>query len=98
MAGRIVAQQPYVAPGQDLDIVSGCLNERQSESVRRLFAQAAGERGTRPRPGEWLTALSDRGVIRLTAATPRTRPAVDHTVLDGRRDRTPIKLRDPGSA
>ncbi|MFJ3207535.1 hypothetical protein [Streptomyces flaveolus] len=95
MVGRVVSQQPYVIPGQDLNFVPGCLNDRQSNGVRRLFAQAAGERGARPRPGEWQTALSDRGVIRLTAAAPRARPAIDHTVLDGARDRAPIKLRGP---
>ncbi|MFD5491431.1 hypothetical protein ACTWJ9_03250 [Streptomyces sp. GDS52] len=95
VAGRIVSQQPYVLPGQDLQFVPGCLNERQNDGVRRLFAQAAGERGSRPRPGEWQTALSDRGVITLTAATPRARPSIDHTVLDGTRDRTPIRLRGP---
>jgi hypothetical protein len=95
VAGRIISQQPYVIPGQDLELVPGCLNDRQSDGVRRLFAQAAGERGTRPRPSEWQTALSDRGVIMLTAASPRARPAIDHTVLDGARDRTPIRLRGP---
>ncbi len=95
VAGRIVAQQPYVLPGQELQPVPGCLNERQTDGVRRLFAQAAGERGTRPRPSEWQTALGERGVITLTAATPRVRPSIDHTVLDGARDRTPIRLRGP---
>ncbi|MFD7684897.1 hypothetical protein [Streptomyces sp. NPDC059781] len=93
VAGRVVARQPYVRPGQDLELVPGCLDDRQSEGARRLFAQAAGERGSRPRPGEWRTALGDRGVIKLTTAAPR--PAVDHTVLDGARDRTPIRLRGP---
>ncbi|MFI7020221.1 hypothetical protein [Streptomyces sp. NPDC050164] len=95
VAGRIVAQRPYVLPGQDLQPVPGCLNDRQTDGVRRLFAQAAGERGTRPRPSEWQAALGDRGVITLTAATPRVRPPIDHTVLDGARDRTPIRLRGP---
>ncbi|MFI1417704.1 hypothetical protein ACH4VX_06875 [Streptomyces sp. NPDC020731] len=95
VVGRIVAQQPYVRPGQDLELVPGCLGDRQGDGTRRLFAQAAGERGSRPRPGEWRTALGDRGVITLTAATPRARPAIDHTVLDGARDRTPIRLRGP---
>jgi hypothetical protein len=86
----------YVTPGKELTLVAGCLNDRQEAAVRRLFSQAAGERGTRPRPSEWRTALSDRGTITLTAAAPRPRPAVDHTVLDGLRDRTPINLRIPG--
>jgi DNA-binding helix-hairpin-helix protein with protein kinase domain len=95
VAGRIVTQQPYVTPGQDLQPVPGCLNDRQTDRVRTLFAQAAGERGTRPKPSEWQAALGERGVITLTAATPRVRPAIDHTVLDGVRDRTPIRLRGP---
>ncbi|MGV9844528.1 hypothetical protein ACWDUB_20840 [Streptomyces fungicidicus] len=95
VARRIVARQPYVRPGQDLELVPGCLDDRQSDGVRRLFTQAAGERGSRPRPGEWRTVLGDRGVIKLTAATPRPRPAVDRTVLDGVPHRTPINLRGP---
>ncbi|MFE5108459.1 hypothetical protein [Streptomyces sp. NPDC056663] len=94
-AGRILAQEPYARPDQHLRPVAGCLNERQAAAAGRLFAQAAGERGTRPRPGEWQTALSDRGTITLTAAAPRPRPSVDHTVLDGVRNRTPIDLRAP---
>ncbi|MFF7853200.1 hypothetical protein [Streptomyces sp. NPDC007904] len=95
LVGRVVSQHPYVIPGQNLEFLPGCLNDRQSDAVRKLFAQAAGERGSRPRPGEWRTALSDRGVIMLTAAAPRVRPAIDHTVLDGARNRTPIRLRGP---
>ncbi|MFE7751631.1 hypothetical protein [Streptomyces sp. NPDC057428] len=94
-AGRILAQEPYTRPDQHLRPVAGCLNERQAAAAGRLFAQAGGERGTRPRPGEWQTALSDRGTITLTAAAPRPRPSVDHTVLDGVRSRTPIDLRAP---
>ncbi|MEU1176879.1 hypothetical protein ABZ464_04385 [Streptomyces sp. NPDC005820] len=94
-AGRILAREPYLRPVQALRPVVGCLNERQAAAAERLFAQAAGERGTRPRPAEWHTALSDRGTITLTAATPRPRPSVDHTVLDGVRNRTPIDLRAP---
>ncbi|MFF5183435.1 hypothetical protein ACFY30_06535 [Streptomyces sp. NPDC000345] len=95
-AGRVLAQDPYVRPDQELRPVAGCLNERQAAAAGKLFAQAAGARGTRPRPNEWQSALSDRGVITLTAATPRPRPSVDHTVLDGVRDRRPINLRAPG--
>jgi hypothetical protein len=92
-AGRILAQDAYVRPEQGLTPVAGCLNERQEAAVSALFSQASGARGSRPRPGEWLAALSDRGTIALTAATPRPRPAVDRTVLDGVRDRAPIDLR-----
>ncbi|WP_129305652.1 hypothetical protein [Streptomyces sp. L2] len=96
VAGRILTQEPYVTPGKELELVAGCLNDRQEAAVRRLFSQAAGEPGGRPRPGEWQTALSDRGTIALSAATPRPRPVIDHTVLDGARVRTPISLRAPG--
>jgi hypothetical protein len=95
VVGRILTQDPYVTPGKELALVPGCLNGRQDAAVRRLFTQASGERGTRPRPGEWQTALSDRGTIKLTAAAPRPRPAIDHTVLDGTRNRSPINLRAP---
>ncbi|MFE0404019.1 hypothetical protein ACFW19_19280 [Streptomyces nigra] len=94
--GRVLAQEPYVRPGQELRPVAGCLNERQAAAAERLFAQAAGERGTRPRASEWHTALSDRGIIALTAARSRPRPSIDHTVLDGIRNRTSIDLRAPG--
>jgi hypothetical protein len=96
VAGRVLAQDPYVTPGQKLQLVAGCLNDRQDAAVRRLFSQAAGECGTRPQPNEWRTALSDRGTITLTAAVARPQPAIDHTVLDGLRDRIPINLRVPG--
>ncbi|MEU1705114.1 hypothetical protein ABZ478_06875 [Streptomyces sp. NPDC005706] len=96
VAGRILTQDPYVTPGTELKLIAGCLNGRQEAAARRLFAQAAGERGSRPRPSEWQTALSDRGTITLTAAAPRPRPAVDHSVLDGARVRTPISLRAQG--
>lgn len=46
VAGRVLTQDPYVAPGNELKLVVGCLNDRQEASVRRLFSQAAGERGT----------------------------------------------------
>ncbi len=95
VAGRVLARDPYITPGQELRPVTGCLNDRQDTAVRKLFAQAAGERGTRPRPSEWRAALSDRGTIALAAATPRPRPVVDRTVLDGVRDRKPIRLRTP---
>ncbi|MGW3628771.1 hypothetical protein ACWD7F_01170 [Streptomyces sp. NPDC005122] len=94
-AGRIVAREAYVRPDQELRPVDGCLTMRQAAATGKLFTQAAGERETRPRPSEWQTALSDRGTIALTAAAPRPRPSVDHTVLDGVRSRTPIDLRAP---
>ncbi|ROP46643.1 hypothetical protein [Streptomyces sp. PanSC9] len=96
VAARIVTRDPYVTPGKELDPVAGCLNDRQDAAVRGLFSQAAGVRGSRPRPSEWQTALSDRGTITLTAAAPRPRPAINHNVLDGARSRTPINLRAPG--
>ncbi|MFF3464575.1 hypothetical protein [Streptomyces sp. NPDC002619] len=96
MAARILAQEAYLRPDKRLQAVAGCLNERQAEAAQRLFSQAAGERGTRPHPSEWQTALSDRGIINLTAAAPRPRPSIDHSVMDGVRNRPLINLRLPG--
>ncbi|WP_151775057.1 hypothetical protein [Streptomyces abyssomicinicus] len=90
---RILTQDPYVTPGATLRLVPGCLNDRQEDAVRSLFQQATGPRGTRPKPAEWRNALSDRGTIQLRATTPRQRPTVDTSVLDGVRNRKPIPLR-----
>ncbi|MFF2199670.1 hypothetical protein [Streptomyces sp. NPDC058145] len=90
---RILAEDPYVVPGDPLRFVAGCLNDRQESAVRSLFEQAGGPAGTRPKPSEWCNAMSDRGTIQLRAAQPRQRPVVDTSVLDGVRDRRPIQLR-----
>jgi hypothetical protein len=92
-AVRILTQNPYAMPGQDLNFVPGCLNERQEKAVRALFQQAGGPRNTRPKPAEWRNAFSDRGTIQLNAAKPRERPVVNTAVLDGVRDRKRIPLR-----
>ncbi|MFF4321326.1 hypothetical protein [Streptomyces sp. NPDC001568] len=55
--GRIVSQDPYVVPGQPLEPVAGCLDDRYAATVRRPFAEAAGERGTRPPARKWCDAL-----------------------------------------
>ncbi|MCK8676018.1 hypothetical protein [Streptomyces lichenis] len=96
MVARVLAQDPYAVPGSGLRLSVPCLNERQEGAVRRLLAQAAGAKGTRPHPSEWRMALSERDVVALTGAKPRQRPTVDRTVLDGVRDRRPIVLRPGG--
>ncbi|MGW7455082.1 hypothetical protein [Streptomyces sp. NPDC054787] len=95
---RIVAQDPYVMPGQELRPVAGCLDERQEAAVVGLFAEAAGERGTRPAARAWYLALALNGGD--TAAPDAGRPALGppgpRPVPDGFRDRKPINLRVSG--
>ncbi|QGV80286.1 hypothetical protein [Streptomyces ficellus] len=92
--GRILAQDPYTAPGTVFAPVPGVLDERREAAVRRLYVQAAGPFGSRPSLGEWRTALSGRGVIKLLAARPAPRPAVDPSKFDGARRRGTISLRE----
>ncbi|MHA4816586.1 hypothetical protein ACXZ65_19750 [Streptomyces aculeolatus] len=93
--GRILAQDAYTAPGRQLDVVPGELDDRQEAAVRARYTQAAGAYGTRPTLAEWRTALVGRDVIRLTAAEPAPRPPVNRAVLDSARDRGTIPLRPP---
>ncbi|MFK4107635.1 hypothetical protein [Streptomyces sp. NPDC002176] len=58
---RIIAQNPYLVPGDGLDPVPESLDRYQEAAVRRLFSDAAGARRTRPVLSEWLHALSDHG-------------------------------------
>ncbi|MFE6887789.1 hypothetical protein [Streptomyces sp. NPDC057694] len=96
MVVRILARDAYVLPTQTPSFVTDCLDERRETAVRALFTQAKGAQGTRPKPAEWRTALSDRGVIKLAAVTPRKRPVIDHSMFDVVRDRKPIHLPRPG--
>ncbi|MFJ7294168.1 hypothetical protein [Streptomyces collinus] len=57
VVARIIAQDPYVIPGERLELVQGCLDEHQETAVRQLFAEAAGERRTRPALSAWLDIL-----------------------------------------
>ncbi|MFE6701856.1 hypothetical protein [Streptomyces sp. NPDC057718] len=95
MVARILTQNAYALPDQALSFVGGCLDDRRDATVRSLLAQANGARGTRPKPGEWRIALSERGTIKLNAATRRPRPVVDRSMFDVVRDRTPIPLQKP---
>lgn len=72
VVARIVTQNPYIAPGQRLDPVPGCLNEQQEASVRVLFAEAAGDRRMRPIPSEWLNILDghDTGAPERPGSVP----------------------------
>ncbi|WP_338702524.1 hypothetical protein V2W30_34510 [Streptomyces sp. Q6] len=96
MVVRILSQDAYVQPQDTPSFVTGCLDDRRETAVRALFAQAKGERGTRPRPAEWRVALSERGVIKLAAVAPRRRPAIDRSMFEVVRDRKPIRLPRPG--
>ncbi|MGW0185885.1 hypothetical protein ACWDV7_09070 [Streptomyces sp. NPDC003362] len=94
VVGRVLAQDAYVAPGRPLDLLPGVLDERRETAVRALWEQAAGPRGTRPHLGQWRTALAGRETIKLMAAAPAPRPAVDRSKFDGPRQRGRISLRD----
>ncbi|MGX2995814.1 hypothetical protein JNUCC64_16250 [Streptomyces sp. JNUCC 64] len=91
---RVLACDPYAAPGTPFTPVPGVLDERREAAVRRLLDQAAGPYGSRPDLGQWRVALAGREVIRLTAATPAPRPPVDRAKFDGERRRGTINLRD----
>lgn len=93
--GRILAQDPYTAPGRSFTPLPGVLDDRQDAAVRRLLDRAAGDFGTRPGTGEWRTALAGRETIRLIAARPAPRPAIDPSKFDGARRRGTIDLRRP---
>ncbi|MFD9500255.1 hypothetical protein [Streptomyces sp. NPDC060035] len=94
MVGRVLAQDAYVSPGTPLVPVPGVLDERREAAVRRLWQQADGPCGTRPDLGQWRTALAGRDVIKLSAARPARRPAVDRSKFDGNRQRGSISFRD----
>ncbi|WP_326629779.1 hypothetical protein OG808_26530 [Streptomyces sp. NBC_01761] len=92
--GRVLAQNAYASPGKPLNLVPGVLDERRETAVRQLWQQAAGACGTRPDLGQWRTALAGRDTIKLIAARPAPRPAVDRSKFDGYRQRGTISLRD----
>lgn len=94
VVGRVLGQDPYVAPGKPFSPLPGVLDERRENAVRALWDQAAGPRGSRPHLGQWLTALAGRDTIKLMAAEPAPRPAVDRSKFDGPRRRGRITLRD----
>ncbi|MEV5082350.1 hypothetical protein AB0K74_27090 [Streptomyces sp. NPDC056159] len=91
--GRVLAQDPLVTPGQQLNPLPGVLNDRQLAAVQRLFGQASGPANTRPDLIQWSMALSGRGSIPLLRAAPPPRRAVDHTKFDGGAPRGVIQLR-----
>ncbi|MEV0743600.1 hypothetical protein AB0I75_00180 [Streptomyces sp. NPDC050273] len=92
--GRVLAQDAYVSPGKPLVPVPGVLDDRRQAAVGRLWQQANGPCGTRPDMGQWRTALAGRDVIKLIAARPAPRPAIDRSKFDGERRRGTINFRD----
>ncbi|MFI8966187.1 hypothetical protein ACIGO8_29200 [Streptomyces sp. NPDC053493] len=100
MIGRILAQDAYVTPAQPLSPLAGLLDERRETAVRRLWELADGPYGTRPDLGQWRTALAGRDTIRLIAAQPAPRPAVDRSRFDEdvNRRRGTIRLRSEDEA
>ncbi|WP_369247067.1 hypothetical protein [Streptomyces sp. R41] len=94
VVGRVLSQDAYVAPGKPLRPLPGVLDDRREIAVTALWEQAAGPRGGRPHLGQWRTALAGRDTIKLIAAEPEPKPAVDRTKFDGPRSRGRISLRD----
>ncbi|WP_406169890.1 hypothetical protein [Streptomyces sp. NBC_00996] len=94
VVGRVLSQDAYVAPGKPLRPLSGVLDDRRENAVTALWEQAAGPRGSRPHLAQWRTALAGRDTIKLIAAEPAPKPAVDRTKFDGPRSRGRISLRD----
>ncbi|MFJ8432772.1 hypothetical protein ACIQ9P_15880 [Kitasatospora sp. NPDC094019] len=98
LVGRVLAQDPYLAPGAPLDPLPGVLTDRQLGLARRVWEQAGGPYGTRPDPTAWLLALGGRDRIPLAPAgppVPRTREPVDARLFDGRAARGSIRLQRP---
>ncbi|MFI7012053.1 hypothetical protein [Streptomyces sp. NPDC050145] len=94
MIGRVLARDAYARPGKPLIPVTGVLDARREEAVRRLWDQAGGPAGGRPDLGQWRNALTARETIKLVAARPEPRPVVDRSKFDGRRSRGTISFRD----
>lgn len=94
VVGRVLAQDPYTSPGGPFTPLPGVLDERRLNAVTALWQQAAGPCGSRPHLAQWRTALAGRETIKLAAARPAPRPAVDLSTLDGPRRRGRISLRD----
>ncbi|MFE2110494.1 hypothetical protein ACFXAF_32160 [Kitasatospora sp. NPDC059463] len=101
LIGRILAQDPYVAPGARLEPLPGLLVDRALAMVRRVWEQADGPYGSRPDLTAWLLALGGRGSIPLAPGVPPPppRPArpEDERLFDGRGPaRGSIRLKRPG--
>ncbi|MEU6374106.1 hypothetical protein [Streptomyces sp. NPDC046909] len=94
VVGRVLSQDAYTAPGKPLTLLPGVLDDRRENAVRALWGQAAGPTGSRPHLAQWRTALAGRETIKLIAAAPAPRPAVDRSKFDGPRQRGRISLRD----
>jgi Effector-associated domain 2 len=77
MVGRILAQEPYVRPGDDLPILEG-IPQGVASGVQERFAVAAGPRGQRPAIGTWAQALRAPQAIQLRL--PRNDPPDRRTV------------------
>jgi hypothetical protein len=96
MIGRVLMRDPYAHPGQPMAPLSGVLDDRREAAVRSLWARAAGPCGSRPDLGQWQTALAGRETIKLIAAAPAPRPAVDRSMFDTARQRGTIQLNGRG--
>jgi hypothetical protein len=81
--GRLLTRTARLQPGPDLPLLPG-LPERIVRQVTALWIHAAGPRGTRPDPQQWLTALSDRREIALPVPPPvRERSSIPLAEIEG---------------
>jgi uncharacterized protein YegL len=77
MVGRILSQDPYARPGEDLRVLSG-IPQAVASGIRERFAAAAGPRGQRPAVSTWADALRVPPAIQLRL--PRHDPPDRRTV------------------
>jgi hypothetical protein len=83
VVGRLLTGTAGLHPGPDLPLLPG-LPERIVRQVTELWVHAAGPRGTRPDPQQWVTALSDRREIALPVPPPvRRRPSIPLAEIEG---------------
>ena len=97
--GRLLARDPSLRPGQSLVCLPGALSLDAERAAARLFAQAAGARGTRPSLEQWAEALGQAGAP-LPPPLPlaATGSAASRTPgADGERPRPQIPLFLDGS-
>ncbi len=94
LVGRVLCRKAYIRPGRDLDVLPG-VPDMVAGKIRALWRQAAGPRGTRPDPGQWLMALEGRVEIPIDPPPVRMPPAIPFGNRESAGERPVIKLPSP---